>query len=115
MPPDSTFSQSGLAVGDRGDWRASGQGVFVGLMPEPKLPKSLPQHPACTKTGALQRSTEGDPALTAVSTGCPGGGVIIEHAVQVSPSRLLWVQVRSDDQNTAEDVLRSVETHGAFG
>jgi serine/threonine protein kinase len=115
MPPDSTFSQSALAVGDRVDWRASGQGVFVGLLPEAKLPKSLPTHPSCTKSGTLQRSTEGDPALTEISTGCPGGDVIIEHAVQVSATRLLWVQVRSHDENTAEDVLGSVETHGALG
>jgi serine/threonine protein kinase len=115
MPPDSTFSQSALAVGDRGDWRASGEGVFVGLMPENKLPKTLPQHPGCTKTGSLQRSTEGDPALTAISTGCPGGGVIIEHAVQVSPNLLLWVQVRSDDEKTAQDVLSSVQTRGSLG
>jgi serine/threonine protein kinase len=115
VPPDTSFSQSALSVGDRPDWRASGQGVFVGLMPEPRLPKKLPQHPACTTPGQQEQSTTGDPALTAVSTGCPGGGVIIEHAVQVSPSLLLWVQVRSDDEQTAEDVLHSVRTRGSLG
>jgi eukaryotic-like serine/threonine-protein kinase len=115
MPPDSTFTQSALAVGDRADWRASGQGVFVGLLPERKLPKKLPQHPACTTPGTVEHNTEGDPALTAVSTGCPGGGVIIEHAVQVSPNLLLWVQVRSDDEKTAQDVLGSVRTRGSLG
>jgi hypothetical protein len=116
-PPDSlTFSQSALAVGDRPDWRSSGQGVFVGLLPETKLPKKLPQHPTCDHPGLEKPGTEGDPSLTRVSTGCPGGGgVIIEHAVQVSATRLLWVQVRSDDENTAEDVLASVRTRGALG
>jgi len=51
--------------------------------------------------------------MTATSTGCPG--VIIEHAVQVSPTLLLWVQVRSDNEQTAEDVLRSVQTRGSLG
>jgi eukaryotic-like serine/threonine-protein kinase len=114
-PPDSTFTQSALAVGDRGDWRASGQGVFVGLLPESKLPKTLPQHPACEKQGTTKAGSEGNPALSSISTGCPGGDVIIEHAVQVSPSRLLWVQVRSHDLKTAERVLDSVQTYGSLG
>jgi serine/threonine protein kinase len=115
-PPDSpTFTQSALAVGDRGDWRAHGQGVFVGLMRESALPKTLPQHPTCRKPGVPRAGTQGDPSLTAVWTGCSGGDVIIEHAEQVSATRLLWVQVRSDDQKTAEDVLRSVRTHGSLG
>jgi hypothetical protein len=115
QPPDSTFSQSALSVGDRGDWRASGQGVFVGLMPEADLPKNLPQHPSCTKPEAPRPSTQGDPALTAIWTGCSGGGVIIERAVQVSSRLLLWVQVRSDDEKTAHDVLDSVRTRGSLG
>jgi serine/threonine protein kinase len=112
-PPDSpTFGQSALSVGDRPDWRASGQGVFVGLLPESKLPKKLPQHPSCTHPGDAKPGTDGDPSLTAVSTGCAGGGVILERAELVSATRLLWVQVRSDDQKTAEDVLQSVQTFG---
>ena len=114
-PPDTTFSQSALSVGDKPDWRASGQGVFVGLMPESKLPKSLPQHPACSTQGKLERSVTGDPSMTAVSTGCPGGAVIIEKAKQVSSSKLLWVQVRSDDPRTAQQVLDSVGTSGSLG
>jgi serine/threonine protein kinase len=112
--PDSTYTQSALAVGDRGDWRAAGQGVFVGLLPEQKLPKTLPQHPSCTHPGETEPGTEGNPSLTSVSTGCPGGEVIIEHVVQLSANRLLWVQVRSDDRATAEQVLGTVRTHGSF-
>ncbi len=115
-PPDSpTFSQSALAIGDRPDWRASGQGVFVGLLPERALPKKLPRHPLCSTPGTQRAGTRGDPSLSAIWTGCSGGGVIIEHAVQVSASRLLWVQVRSDDVSTAQDVLASVQTHGSLG
>jgi hypothetical protein len=115
-PPDTPYTQSAMAVGDRPDWRQAGQGVFVGLMPESKLPTSLPQHPSCEKQGTVQRSTEGDPSLTAVSTGCSGGGgIIVERVKQVSPTLLLWVQVRSDDQQTAEDVLESVSTRGSLG
>jgi hypothetical protein len=33
----------------------------------------------------------------------------------VSATRLLWVQVRSDDMNTAQTVLESVRTYGSLG
>jgi serine/threonine protein kinase len=115
-PPDSpTFNQPALAVGDRPDWRASGQGVFAGLLPEGKLPKTLPQHPTCAEPGKTEPGTEGDPSLSSLSTGCPGGSVILEHAVLVSATRMLWVQVRSHDLKTAQSVLDSVRTYGSLG
>jgi hypothetical protein len=89
--------------------------VFVGLLPEDKLPRSMPRHPSCSTVGkplASTASTAADPSLTVTSSGCPG--VIIERAEQVSDSMLLWVQVRSDDQTTAEQVLDSVHTRGAL-
>ncbi len=109
-PPDTSFSQSALSIGDRPDWRLSGQGVFVGLLPETKLPKTLPQHPACSTVGKPSNSTAGDPSVMVMSSGCPG--VIIEKTVQLSDSLLLWVQVRSKDEATAEQVLDSVQTRG---
>jgi serine/threonine protein kinase len=109
-PPDTSFNQSALSVGNRPDWRLSGQGVFVGLLPERKLPTTLPQHRGCTAPGKAQRGTTGDPSVTVISTGCPG--VIVERAVQLSESMLLWVQVSSDDEATAERVLDSVQTRG---
>ncbi|MGA8246963.1 MAG: hypothetical protein WB797_08665, partial [Nocardioides sp.] len=108
-PPDTTFGEAALSVGDRPDWTTSGQGVFVGLMPEDKLPTHLPQH-KCAKEGKPVRSTSGDPTLTVTSTGC-SGAVIIERAVLVTAARLMWVQVRSDDLATARTVLGSVRTH----
>jgi eukaryotic-like serine/threonine-protein kinase len=109
-PPDTSFSQSALSIGDRPDWRLSGQGVFVGLLPETKLPKTLPQHPACSTVGKPRNSTAGDPSVMVTSSGCPG--IIIEKTVQLSDSLLLWVQVRSKDEATAEQVLDSVQTRG---
>ena len=53
-----------------------------------------------------------DPALTVTSTGCPG--VVIERAVQVTGTELLWVQVRGDDEATARDVLGSVRTRNLY-
>jgi serine/threonine protein kinase len=115
-PPDSPqFNQPAVSVGDRPDWRASGQGVFAGLLPEGKLPKTLPQHPTCAKPGKTQPGTQGDPSLSSVSTGCPGGGVILEHAVLVSATRMLWVQIRSHDLETARTVLDTVHTYGSLG
>jgi hypothetical protein len=73
-PPDTSFNQSALSVGDRPDWRRSGQGVFVGLLPENKLPTTLPQHPACSTTGKARDSTSGDPSVIVTSTPCRRGG-----------------------------------------
>lgn len=109
-PPDTTLSEAALSVGDRPDWTTSGQGVFVGLMPEGKLPRQLPQHQGCHPAGKPVSSTSGDPSLTVISTGCHGA-VIIERAMLVSSSKLMWVQVRSDDLATATRVLDSVHTH----
>ncbi len=111
-PPNSPLTQSALSVGDSSSWATSkhGEGVFVGLLPEDRLPQKLPGHPTCRHPGAAEHSTEGDPTLTATSTGCPG--VIIERATQVTSTRLLWVQVRSSDERTAEVVLESVATRG---
>jgi serine/threonine protein kinase len=119
VPPGSTFNQSALSVGNSKDWRTSkqGQGVFVGLMPispADTLPNTLPQHPSCSSQGEPKESTHGDPARTVISTGCPGG-VIIEHVVQISADMLLWVQVRSADEQTAKTVLGSVQTQGSVG
>jgi hypothetical protein len=113
MPPDSPYTQAAMSIGTERDWQASGDGVFVGLMPESRLPTTLPHHPACSSPGATETSPpgDGDPTVTAVSTGCPGGGVIIERAQQVSSTRLLWVQVRGD-RSTAEQVLASVRARG---
>ena len=38
--------------------------------------------------------------------------LVVERVVQVTPSRLLWVQVRSTSQAEAYRVLDSVRTHG---
>jgi eukaryotic-like serine/threonine-protein kinase len=113
VPPDSAYRLAALSVGTRPDWQASGDGVFVGLMPETTLPTTLPHHPTCSSPGTPETAPPGvgDPTVTATSTGCRGGGVIIERAEQVSPTRLLWVQVRGD-RDTAEKVLESVGTRG---
>jgi eukaryotic-like serine/threonine-protein kinase len=109
-PPGSTFGSPALSVGDSAGWvSGGGQGIFVGLMPALKLPTTMPQHPTCSDVSDPVRETQGDPSVTVVSTGCPG--VIIERAVQLNGTMLLWVQVRGHDRSTAEDVLDSVATH----
>jgi eukaryotic-like serine/threonine-protein kinase len=111
-PSDSSIVEPGLSTGDGSDWASDGQGVFAGLLPENKLPRTLPQHQDCRSVGKAERSTSGEPSVTVVSTGCPG--VIIEQATQVSATKLLWLQVRGDDLATAQKVLASVQTHGAL-
>jgi hypothetical protein len=113
IPADSSIVEPGLSAGDGRRWASAsdGQGVFAGLLPENKLPTTLPHHQGCSHVGKAVRSTSGA-SLTEVSTGCPG--FIIEQATQVSATKLLWVQVRGTDLSTAREVLDSVQTHGAL-
>jgi eukaryotic-like serine/threonine-protein kinase len=114
-PPDSVTTYPAVSVGDGPRWMTSGQGVFVGLMPETTLPKTLPRHPLCQGTGQPDpASFRGDPAMTVTSSKCRGSDVIIERAVQVTSTELLWVQVRGNDAATARAVLDSVSTHLLF-
>ncbi|MDP2772418.1 MAG: serine/threonine-protein kinase [Nocardioides sp.] len=103
-----------LSVGGAEDWNdtdSEAQGVFLGLFPGDSLPSRLPQHPECEASDEAVGDASGDPSTTVVSTGCPGG-VTVERVVQVASNRLLWVQVRSADRATANEVLDTVETHG---
>ena len=113
-PPGSPDGQPAISVGDGPDWRADGQGVFVGILPVDELPHTLPQHPECGAPGKpVSGVYQSDPMITEVTHGC--GGVVVERVVQVSSTALLWVQVRSDDEATADDVLGSVRTQGSLG
>ena len=115
VPPDSARNYPALSIGDGRHWASSGQGVFVGLMPEGKLPTTLPGHAGCRTVGKPDTTSfNNNPTRTVVSKGCPGAEVVIERTVQVTGSELLWVQVRGDDEATARDVLRSVATRGLY-
>jgi hypothetical protein len=103
-----------VAVGSADDWRdpdAGGQGVFVGVLPGFELPDHLPQHPECASTESPVTDGGDEPSTTIVHADCPSG-VTVERVVQVASNRLLWVQVRSEDRASANQVLDSVATHG---
>jgi hypothetical protein len=104
-----------VSVGTSPTWTTAGtgaEGVFAGILPGTELPEQLPQHPECGKAGERMddSSALGSSATVAYSS-CPDG-VTIERVVQVTTTQLLWVQVRSADRATANDVLDSVELHG---
>ncbi len=113
-PPGQDARFPGLSVGSVAGWtdpEEEGEGVFVGLLPGDGLPASVPGHPECPGDGSRTDDVQdGDPLMTVVWTGCPG--VVVERVVRVTPTRLLWVQVRSGSQAQAYRVLDSVETHG---
>jgi len=116
-PPNAHGTFPALSVGTSKDWAeagVSGEGVFVGLLPSgTDLPDQLPQHPECKSAGRpIQDSQAGDPSITVVYSGCPGGGVTAERVVQVAVNTLLWIQIRSDDRAVANQVLDDVQTHG---
>lgn len=109
-PPEQASSLPSLSVGSAEDWEesTSGEGVFVGLLSGDELPGRLPGHPRCDEPGAAADAEVGGAvARTSYDAGCPG--VIAERLVLVSNDQVLWVQVRSADRQTAEDVLASVE------
>jgi hypothetical protein len=115
-PPNAGGTFPALSVGTSKDWAsegASGEGVFVALLPGTELPEQVPQHPECDTAGrAVMDSQDGDDSATVVYSGCPGGGVTVERVVQVTANTLLWVQVRTTDRAAANRVLDDVETHG---
>jgi hypothetical protein len=114
VPPDSGTSYPALSVGSTETWTEAGSrahGAFLAIMPGTELPELMPGHPECGTT--LEPVSEGgdEPSTTVVHEACPGG-VTVERVVQVAGNRLLWVQVRSADRATANDVLDAVTTSG---
>ncbi len=114
VPPGQKERFPGLAAGTSRTWidpGESGEGVFVGMLPGEGMPDSIPSHPECeSQDSRTEDEQDGDPLVTVVWTGCPG--VVVERVVQLTPDRLLWVQVRSVSQGRAYSVLDTVETHG---
>jgi hypothetical protein len=114
-PPNDSGQFPALSVGTARGWAAAdstGEGVFLGILPGTELPSRVPRHPECAQAQApVEDSADGDPSMTVVYTSCPGG-VTVERVVQVAANRLLWVQVRSAERATANEVLDTVETSG---
>jgi hypothetical protein len=115
-PPGTNIELPALSVGTSSDWAAggsTGEGVFLGLLSSTELPDAVPQHPECGTAGrTIDDTRDGDASRTVVYSDCPGGTVMVERVVQVSTNTLLWVQIRSDDRATANNVLDDVVTHG---
>ncbi len=116
IPLEGQQEQPSLASGTRAGWNTDDDpapGVFVGILVGDKLPSRVPQHAACADNGALiEDLQDGDASMTVFFNGCPGADVTVERVVQLTSNRLLWVQVRSDDRATANQVLESVTTNG---
>jgi hypothetical protein len=117
QPPNAGGDFPALSVGTSRGWAeadSTGEGVFVALLPGTKLPKAVPQHPECTNPGraVMDTTPDGEDSTTVVYAGCPGDGFVVERVGLVTANTLMWVQVRSDDRATANQVLDDVETHG---
>ncbi len=115
-PPNAQDKEfAALSVGTSSSWpdEAEGEGVFAAMLPGTELPDPVPQHPECTTAGdPLETEFANDPSVTAVFSDCEGGGIVVERVVQVAAGQLLWVQVRSPDRATANEILDSVEVSG---
>jgi eukaryotic-like serine/threonine-protein kinase len=116
-PPHADSDFLAISAGGTAGWNAEGStapGVFVGLMPGQEIPEQMPGHPECGPPAEPNETTlaDGDDAVTVAYSDCPGDAVTIERVVQVSKSQLLWIQVRSKDQGTANRVLDAVRISG---
>ena len=116
VPPNAADNEyPALSVGTASGWATAAgevEGVFVAVLPGTELPDPLPQHAECAQASdPLSDSLEMGLAMTVFHSGCPGG-VIVERVVQVNSAQLLWVQIRSTDQATANRVLDDVEVFG---
>lgn len=114
-PPNGDADFPALSVGMDDGWTRAGStssGVFVALLPGSAIPGQLPQHPECsTLAPAVADTLQGHASMTVVHSDCPGG-VTVERVVQVSADQLLWVQVRSANRASVNEVLDHVEIHG---
>ena len=101
QPPDADTTYPALSVGSSADWETTGgEGVFVGVLPGSKLPRTAPGHPECgPPEDTIDDERDGDRSMTVYFTDCPF--VTVERVVQVAANRLLWVQVRADRRSTA--------------
>ncbi len=106
QPPGQATSFPAVQVGSH----TSGPAVFAGLMPGSALPDLMPGHPECGREEPAVKGVGGERATTVWHTDCPG--VIVERVVRVTANRWLWVQVRTEDRATANDVLDGVDVHG---
>jgi eukaryotic-like serine/threonine-protein kinase len=114
-PPGDVGNFAGLSAGTAKGWQrteSGEEGVFVGIFPSERLPIQVPGHPECGQASApIEDEVDGDPVLTVFFSDCPGGA-IVERVRQVTNSQLVWVQVRTQEQATANGILDSVELHG---
>ena len=113
-PEGSVEEFASISAGTTPDWNGGDDpapGVFVGVLAEDRLPKELPQHDCEVASSPIEDEADGDDSRTQYFEGCPGAEVTVERVIQATANRLVWVQVRSDDVRTANEVLASVE-HG---
>jgi eukaryotic-like serine/threonine-protein kinase len=113
-PPGQEAQYPSLSTGTTADWHdpaADGEGVFLGILASDDMPEQLPGHRGCEDVQEpVSDTVDEDPLLTQVATGCPG--VIVERVRQVALNRYVWIQIRSRDRATANQVLEKVDVSG---
>ena len=95
-----------LVSEDNPGWSAAGSkvsGVFAGVLPNDKLPSSLPAPAGCQTTSTSRSGT----SVSAEFGNCPDGMTTYERVVLLG-GRAIRLQVRSADRDQAIRVLDSV-------
>ncbi len=116
-PPGSDNDEASISAGTGAGWNLNddpGHGVFLALLPGDELPTTVPQHPECDPPRPVDRDErDGDSYMTVEFEGCANGDITRERIIQISATKLLWVQVRAPDRATANEVLASIEPPSA--
>ena len=115
QPPNADGEFPALSVGTArtGPEEGAARGSSSRCCRAPSCPSRCPSTPSAGPLdGPIDDSQDGERLAHRRLLRLPGRGVIVERVVQVAANTLLWVQVRSDDRATANQVLDDVETHG---
>ena len=90
-------------------WRSNPntEGVFVGLTPASQLPTSATAPEGCA-AGPADPGQIGDQQIVTFRHSCGDHPSVVEQYRQVSPTTLLRIQVRDDNNTGREKVLNSV-------
>jgi serine/threonine protein kinase len=114
-PPGSPSDQPAFRVSKDDNWGAvatSTPGLFVGVMPLAADPGKLltaGKQFGCADADVdpTQTSMNGAEALERISSGCPGGNILLQRIATFNGYSLL-VQVQVSDQNRALEIANSV-------
>jgi hypothetical protein len=118
-PPGSSEALSAFRVSKEDSWGAPGTstpGLFVGVIPTPDNPaKNLVsgQQFGCSSDGdPTPQSVDNYEVLDKISTGCPGGNMLLQRVATFPAGYSLLIQVQVPEGVSALDIANSISYAG---